>query len=56
MAGGLTTDPFSVAGRQVIIVGGTAGIGRAVAGHLAAAGAHVTITGRRDAGAEIAAA
>ena len=43
------TDPFSVAGKNIVIVGGTAGIGLAVAAHLATAGASVTITGRRDA-------
>ena len=43
------TDPFSVADRNIVIVGGTAGIGLAVAAHLASAGASVTITGRRDA-------
>lgn len=55
MAGGHTHDPFSVADRQVVIVGGTAGIGLAVGKHLAAVGARVVITGRRDAGAEAAA-
>ncbi|MCY4272868.1 MAG: SDR family NAD(P)-dependent oxidoreductase, partial [bacterium] len=42
---------FSVAGRQIVVVGGTAGIGLAVATHLAKAGARVIITGRRDAAA-----
>lgn len=42
-------DPFSVAGRRIVIVGGTAGIGWAVAVHLTNAGASVVITGRRDA-------
>ena len=48
-------DPFSVRGRRIVIVGGTAGIGLAAAAHLAGAGADVTITGRRRAGGEIAA-
>ena len=48
-------DPFSVEGRRIVIVGGTAGIGLAAAAHLAAAGADVTITGRRGDGGEIAA-
>ena len=45
-------DPFSVADLTIVIVGGTAGIGLAVAAHLSAAGAHVTITGRRESGGE----
>ncbi len=48
------SDPFSVEGRSVVIVGGTAGIGLAVAEHLGAAGANVIISGRRD-GAALAA-
>lgn len=46
LAGG--EDPFSIDGRRVVVVGGTAGIGLAVAGYLAGAGAEVVITGRRD--------
>lgn len=42
------SDPFSVSGHNIVIVGGTAGIGWAVAEHLVDAGAHVVITGRRD--------
>lgn len=42
-------DPFSVGGRNIVVVGGTAGIGLAVAEHLVGAGAEVVITGRRDA-------
>ena len=49
------SDPFSVTGRRIVIVGGTAGIGLAVAAHLAEAGAVVTITGRRVEGEGIAA-
>jgi NAD(P)-dependent dehydrogenase (short-subunit alcohol dehydrogenase family) len=48
-------NPFSVANQRVVIVGGTAGIGRAVAAHLVGAGASVTITGRRESGGDIAA-
>jgi len=49
------SDPFTVEGKRVVITGGTAGIGRAVAADLSAAGAAVVITGRRDDGARIAA-
>jgi NAD(P)-dependent dehydrogenase (short-subunit alcohol dehydrogenase family) len=49
-------DVFSVSGRQVVITGGTAGIGLAVARHLVEAGATVTATGRRSDGAAVAAA
>lgn len=44
-----TTTLFGVAGLHCVVVGGTAGIGLAVAQHLAACGAEVTITGRRAA-------
>lgn len=43
------TDVFSVQGKRIVVVGGTAGIGLAVAAHLADAGAAVAVTGRRDA-------
>lgn len=56
MSGEQPINPFSVTNRRVVIVGGTAGIGLAVAEHLVSAGAQVTITGRRDAGVAIAAA
>lgn len=49
-------DPFSVRGRRIVVVGGTAGIGLAAAAHLSGAGADVTITGRRADGGEIASA
>ena len=45
---------FSVRGRQIVIVGGTSGIGEAVAEYLARAGAAVAITGRRASGQAIA--
>ena len=48
MAAPRWSDPFSVEGHNIVIVGGTAGIGLAVAEHLAAAGATVVITGRRE--------
>ena len=51
MPGAGGPDPFSVDGHNIVIVGGTAGIGLAVAAHLRGAGAGVIITGRRDADA-----
>ncbi len=49
-----TNNPFAIDGARVLITGGTAGIGRAVAQHFAEQGARVVITGRRDSGAAIA--
>ncbi len=49
-------DVFSVADHRIVIVGGTTGIGWAVAVHLAEAGASVTIAGRRDSSQEAAGA
>ncbi len=43
-------DVFSVQGKRIVVVGGTSGIGKAVAAHLAGAGAKVTIGGRRASG------
>jgi len=48
-------DPFRVDGRSVVVTGGTAGIGLAVADHLVAQGAKVVITGRRPEGSTVAA-
>jgi NAD(P)-dependent dehydrogenase (short-subunit alcohol dehydrogenase family) len=45
---------FSLAGRRVLITGGTAGIGLGVAEHFTAAEAHVVITGRRADGDRVA--
>lgn len=50
----MTSDHFSVRDSDVVIVGGTAGIGLAVAEHLIGEGANVIITGRRPEGQEIA--
>lgn len=47
-------DPFVVVGKNVVITGGTAGIGLAVARHLADHGARVIVTGRRPEGATVA--
>jgi NAD(P)-dependent dehydrogenase (short-subunit alcohol dehydrogenase family) len=39
---------FDIAGRVAVVVGGTSGIGRAIALGLAEAGAHTVATGRRE--------
>lgn len=54
MATDIATDPFSVAGQNIVIIGGTAGIGLAVAEHLVAHGAAVIISGRRNDGDAVA--
>ena len=45
----MTASPFDLAGRTAVVVGGTTGIGRALALGLADAGADVVATGRRPA-------
>lgn len=45
---------FNVSGKNAFITGGTSGIGLATAKRLKAAGAHITICGRRDDGHRIA--
>jgi NAD(P)-dependent dehydrogenase (short-subunit alcohol dehydrogenase family) len=45
----MSTQLFDLAGRVAIVVGGTSGIGRTLAGGLADAGADVVATGRRAA-------
>lgn len=47
MAEATPTDPFSVDGHDVVIIGGTAGIGLAVAQRMVDSGASVIVTGRR---------
>jgi NAD(P)-dependent dehydrogenase (short-subunit alcohol dehydrogenase family) len=42
-------NPFDLSGRVAVVVGGTSGIGRAIALGLADAGADVVVTGRREA-------
>ena len=54
-ASAITAGVFDVTGRRVVVTGGTAGIGLAVAAHLVEAGAEVIITGRRADGGAIAA-
>ncbi|MBI2311310.1 MAG: SDR family oxidoreductase [Betaproteobacteria bacterium] len=48
-------DTFSLKNKNVVITGGTAGIGAAVAAHFSSAGADVVITGRRDSANDVAA-
>ena len=48
-------DTFSLKNKNVLVTGGTAGIGLGVAAHFAGAGANVVITGLRDSASEIAA-
>jgi enoyl-[acyl-carrier protein] reductase III len=43
-----TIDPFSVNGRRALVIGGTRGIGRAIAWRLASGGAHVWANYVRD--------
>ena len=45
----MTASPFDLTGRTAVVVGGTTGIGRALALGLADAGADVVATGRRPA-------
>ncbi|MGW6032718.1 SDR family NAD(P)-dependent oxidoreductase [Gordonia terrae] len=47
---------FDLIGRTAIVTGGTRGIGRAIAAALAERGAHVVVTGRKQASSEAAAA
>jgi len=45
----MSTSPFDLSGKVAVVVGGTSGIGRALALGLAEAGADVVATGRREA-------
>ncbi|MFF0276712.1 MULTISPECIES: SDR family NAD(P)-dependent oxidoreductase [unclassified Streptomyces] len=47
--GGYLADLFSLDGRTAIVTGGSSGIGRAVAGALARAGARVVVVARKEA-------
>jgi len=42
----MTPDPFSLAGRNALVIGGTSGIGKAIAAGFARAGAQVIVAGR----------
>ena len=44
----MATDLFDLSGRVAVVMGGTSGIGRAIASGLAEAGADVVATGRRE--------
>ena len=48
MAAPVSTPQFDLGGRVAVVVGGTSGIGRALALGLACAGADVVATGRRQ--------
>jgi NAD(P)-dependent dehydrogenase (short-subunit alcohol dehydrogenase family) len=52
----MTPSPFDLSGRIAVVVGGTTGIGRALALGLAEAGADVIATGRRQSAVDAAAA
>src|SRR4051812_4101409 len=49
-------DPYSVAGRVVVVTGATKGLGRAFATGLAAAGARVVVSSRKQDGCDAVAA
>jgi NAD(P)-dependent dehydrogenase (short-subunit alcohol dehydrogenase family) len=42
----MTSDPFNLAGRNALVIGGTSGIGKAIAAGFARAGAQVIVAGR----------
>ena len=48
MTEAMSTELFNLTGRVAVVVGGTSGIGRAIALGLAEAGADVVATGRRQ--------
>src|SRR5690348_14527798 len=48
MTRAMSMELFNLTGRVAVVVGGTSGIGRAIALGLAEAGADVVATGRRD--------
>jgi NAD(P)-dependent dehydrogenase (short-subunit alcohol dehydrogenase family) len=48
MRGDVNASPFDLSGRIAVVLGGTSGIGRTLAIGLAAAGADVVATGRRE--------
>ncbi len=51
----VSLDQFALTGKSFVVTGASSGIGRAMAGHLAAAGANVVLVARRQAQLELAA-
>jgi NAD(P)-dependent dehydrogenase (short-subunit alcohol dehydrogenase family) len=49
----VTTTPWNISGKTVVLTGGTTGIGRATVEELARRGAHITFTARRPADGDL---
>lgn len=52
----MTSDPFSLSGKIILVTGASRGLGRAMAAAMAAAGGHVVLNGRDGTALETAAA